>query len=109
MTDKLTVPTGLTRKGRTAAKAILAFLKERKADNTGGCRAFYTPDEWAERGETYGTESLLVVVHDGGDHAPYFNLDYCAYEAWEAMNAHLRKHGVYAEQCTCWYTAIYPI
>jgi len=63
----------------------------------------------AARGESYGRDSLLVVVHDGGEVAPYFNLDYCQHGSWEAMDAHLRKHGVYAESCTSWYTAIYPL
>jgi hypothetical protein len=107
--DDLAIPTDLAPKGRKAAEAILSLLREKAADDTGGCKAFYSPEEWAERGESYGTESLLVVVHDGGCHAPFFNLDYCMYGYWEAMSAHLRKHGVYAEQCTSWYTAIYPL
>jgi len=68
---------------------------------------FYTPEEWKERREQYGTDSLLVVCHDGGDHAPFFNLDYEAYARWEEMIAALRPLGVYSEQCTSWYSAIY--
>lgn len=108
MDTTLDIPEDLTGKGRKAAEAILAFLRERGDAFTGGCRVFYSPEEWADRGESYGRDSLLIVVHDGGNHAPYFNLDYCAYEAWEDMLAYLREHGVYAEQCTSWYTAIYP-
>lgn len=74
---------------------------------TGGCRAFYTGEEWRERGERYGQGALMIVVHDGGDHAPYFNWDYGAYPAMEKMNKTLEKVGVWAEQCTGWYTAIY--
>ena len=105
----LDIPKGLSPEGNRAARAIVEFLKTNDAAQTGGCRVFYAPDEWRERGEDYGLKALLIVVHDGGDHAPYFNLDYCAYVAWEEMNTNLKLHGVYAEQCTSWYTAIYAL
>ena len=47
------------------------------------------------------------MVHDGGDQARYFNLDYEQYEAHERMHAHLEQLGLYAEQCTGWYSAVY--
>jgi hypothetical protein len=103
----LDIPKGLSPEGKRAAEAIVAFLTENEATSTGGCRVFYTPEQWADRREAYGLKALLIVVHDGGDHAPYFNLDYCQYVAWEEMNTNLRLHGVYAEQCTGWYSAIY--
>lgn len=75
----------------------------------GGCKAFYTPDEWLDRGEDYGTHSKLIVCHDGGDLLPYFSYDGTDYGRNERMVEALEKLGYYAEQCTCWYTAIYPI
>ena len=68
---------------------------------------FKTPQEWAERGEDYGLKSVLVVLHDGGNQAPYLNLDYCAYKCHEKMAEALRDIGYYVEQCTCWYSAVY--
>lgn len=76
---------------------------------TGGCRPFYTPAEWRERGEVHGMRAALVVVHDGGDYAPFFNYDYRQYHRIEAMDAALREKGYYAEQLTGWYTGIYKI
>jgi len=102
------IPEGLSLLGRQAAVAILAHVtrKDPKASG-GGCRAFYTPEEWKERGEKYGTTSVLVICHDGGDMCPYFSLDY-GWEMAEGMNDVLRELGLYAEACTGWYTAIYP-
>lgn len=104
--DDLKVPEGLSDLGKKAAEAVLATTG---AESGGGCRAFYTPEEWAARGEKYGTGSVLVVVHDGGDLAPSFNMDHCAYESMERVRKALEPLGLYAEQCTSWYSAIYKI
>ena len=107
------IPKGLSRLGRRAAQTILRVMQEQAKEmgsefSTGGCKLFYSPKEWKDRGEEYGTESLLVVVHDGGDAAYWFNYDYMAYSMIDKMTKELQeKLNVYAEQCTCWYTAIY--
>ena len=93
------------------AESIIDLLKEvndREPDG-GGCKAFYTPEEWKEKGERYGTESALVLVHDGGDLAPFCNLDYQCYERHEALNQALDKIGYYFESCTHWYAAVYKV
>lgn len=92
------------------AKAIVEVIAEYTGAEPygGGCRAFYTPAEWEARGEKYGHRSALIVCHDGGDAAKFFNVDYECYEAFEAMDKALRGIGFYAEACTSWYTAIYP-
>ena len=73
----------------------------------GGCKAFYSPDEWKSRGELYGTDSLLIICHDGGDLACFFNYGYECKNYMEQMRLVLKKNGYYAESCTCWYTAIF--
>ena len=75
----------------------------------GGCKTFYTPDEWIDRDEQYGTESALIIVHDGGDLAPCFNHAYTSWDHMESVCETLDEIGYFAEQCTSWYTAIYPI
>jgi hypothetical protein len=105
------IPEDLCDLGLAAAQAILRRATEDgggEAD-TGGCRPFYSPEAWREREEEYGTDSLLVVVHDGGCFAPYFNLDYRCYDKYEDMQKMLKPLGLYAESCTCWYSAVYRI
>lgn len=98
----------LTANQKNIADAILAVARRYNPEaDGGGCKAFYTPDEWKARKEKYGTDSVLIVVHDGGDLAHYFNYDYQAYKSIEAMDKALDSLGFYAEPCTTWYTAIY--
>ena len=89
------------------AKVICKVLG--KDADGGGCRAFYTPEEWKARKEKYGCDSVLVLVHDGGDLAPLCNWDYGCYEMSERLRIALEKAGFYYDQCTCWYSAVYPI
>lgn len=106
----LTLPTTDARPAAIAA-TINAFLDKHDLAHTGGCRAYYTPAEWRDRGEEYGLKSILVIVHDGGDLSHVLN-GYTAESG--AIYAELlalveREHGVYFESCTCWYTAVYPV
>ena len=102
------IPSDLNPAGKKAAEAIVALMKaELENPSGGGQKAFYTPEEWAARGEAYGQGAVLIVVHDGGDQARYFNLDYEQYEAHDRMSRCLAKLDLHSEQCTCWYSAIY--
>jgi len=103
------IPAGLSEAGRDAAEAIVSYLLANDDLYSGGGTVFYTPAQWAERGEEYGLESELIVVHDGGSHAAYFNPDYEAYELYDGMNNELKRVGVYPEQQTGWYSAIYLV
>jgi hypothetical protein len=98
-----------TEAGRLATyieQELTSMLGGKPSD--GGCRTFYSPEEWRERGESYGRDSVLIVVHDGGDYAHAFNFDYGNWELRDQINAALAEAGYYAESCTSWYTAIYP-
>ena len=95
-------------KAAAAAVVVRSFLEKREATYTGGCRAFYSPREWAARCEQYGLNSVLVICHDGGSVGQFFSYDQEDYDAIEAMSEELRQHGLYAEQCTTWYSALYP-
>lgn len=102
------IPVELSEQGKSAAEAIVALMTAELANPSGGGgKAFYTPEEWSDRGEDYGQGAVLIVVHDGGDQARYFNLDYEQYGAFDRMNTRLGQLGLYAEQCTCWYSAVY--
>lgn len=108
--DALAIPEGIGPRGREAAETILRRLKQIDPDvYTGGCKTFYSPEEWAARGEKYGHASVLVVVYDGGEVRPHFSMDAEDYQLVDAMQAALAEHGLYAEECTCWYAAIYNV
>ena len=68
---------------------------------------FYSPERWRERGEEFGRNAELIIVHDGGDYAPLLNLGYCCYELFDKMIEEMDKTEYWTEQCTCWYTAVY--
>src|SRR5690606_36728965 len=101
------VPEKQTAKGRKASGAIFEFLREKRlVDQGGGCR-FYTAKEWRDRGESYGRDALLIETHDGVDHAAAVNFDYEAYALMEELRDKLDTVGVWVEQCTSWYSAVY--
>ena len=124
-TTDLDMPESLSAKGRRAYEIIVAYLKERGFSDNGGCTAFYAPTAWAAREESYGTKSHLVVVYDGGAIRPVFSMDAaydldCAiyqetgkqrkpYSLYEGMQDKLREAGLYFEECTRWYSAVYSI
>ena len=102
----LAIPDDLSEKGRLAAETIVKVLNAFSGNNTGGCETFFTPDAWKKRGEKYGGESELIIVHEGGA-APFFDYDYCQYHLIDRMTNELNKVGVYSECCTRWYSAVY--
>lgn len=105
--NDLEMPEGLSEQGHRAHAVIMRVLTEGESTHTGGCKAFYSPQEWAARGEEYGTHSHLVVVYDGGAHRKHFTLDEECYELTEEMQAALREAGLHFEECTTWYGAVY--
>lgn len=109
MSNDWPIPADLSDDGRKVAETILAFLTEKDLTYHGGGGKFYSPQQWRDRGEDYGTDSLLVITHDGGDHAGAFNIDYEQYQLIEQLRDRLVPLGVFSEQCTSWYSAVYPI
>lgn len=101
-------PAGLSEIGEKAYAAIVSVLQRYDATYTGGCTAFYSPKEWADRDEDYGRDSHLIVVYDGGSHRAAFEPE-CQEESvvHEAMTKALEEVGVYIEPCTGWYGAVY--
>lgn len=99
------MPEGLSELGQAAYHAIVGFLKKKKIPV--GSKVFYSPAEWTARGESYGTESELVVVYDGERCGDAFSYDRENYKLIEQMDALLKATGTFTEQCTSWYSAIY--
>lgn len=107
MKDDFRIPEYLSDEGRKVAEAIKDLLGPEASG--GGCRAFYTPEEWKARGEEYGCNSILILCHDGGDLAPYCNYDYGHWDMNSELNEALRSLGYFVEGCTSWYSAVYPL
>jgi hypothetical protein len=114
----LAMPEGLSARGAQAWEVIVQFLVANGLTYTGGCGAFMDPKEWRERGGEYGCESVLVVFHEGSEVGAAFSMDHCyergggrasSYAKLEAMQAELAKIGLFAEQCTRTYSAVYEI
>jgi|TARA_R110000751_G_scaffold75673_1_gene152340 hypothetical protein len=105
--NTLDIPTPLSRNGRKAAAIIKKYM-HKKGYSTGGSRTFYTPREWTDRGESYGCRSELVFVYDGGDLYSVMNHELGG-AGEQDLSQELAKAGLYHEQCTGWYSAIYKI
>lgn len=90
-----------------AAKTILAVMRKHGELYSGGCKCFYSAEEWEERGEPYGNGGVLVVCHDGGTQANFFAWEYECYDFIEEIRAALEPLGLYAEQGTSWHSTIY--
>jgi hypothetical protein len=103
----LETPDNISADAKKAIEIILTVLEKHDSLDTGGCKAFYSPQEWTERGEEYGTESELVICHDGGGLAPFCNYDYQCYSLIDEMTEALNEVGMYIENCTGWYSALY--
>ena len=113
--NNFAIPVGLCKEGVTAYNTISRHLNGFQGLDAMGSRCFYSPLEWANRGERYGLESLLVVVYDLNDLRTHFSMD-AAYEAKdttyaavESMTAALAESELFFEECTKWYSAIYLI
>ena len=111
LNDDWDIPVGVVGKGREAAEVIRAFVLEHELGFTGGCRVFADPAQWDEG---YGLKSLLVVVHEGTAADVCLNMDGAwerssSYDLFEELMERLRGVGVYMEQCTRCYSAVYEI
>lgn len=120
----LAAPAGLSDAGRRAHEIIVAYLRDHGCADVDG-PVFHAPAAWAKDHE-YGARSHLVVSYDGaGAIRPVFSMDAaydldCAhyrrtgasrapYALYEGMQERLRAAGLYFEECTGWYSAIYSI
>lgn len=78
--------------------------------------AFYTGQQWRDRGESYGQGAVAAVVHEGSVViAPLFSLDAYepwspshVYDPWERAQKIFNDHGLTCEQGTTWFSVIYP-
>lgn len=107
--DNWAVPTGLSRKARKLALAIVKLAKERNW--YAGQKVFWSPKQWKDKGEHYGLNAELVILHECGDHAPFFSLDHSSYtgsyKQYDEQVKFLSGYGFYSEGLYTWSSAIY--
>ena len=109
--EELSIPEDILQNVKNALLEIRDFAGSMwdRPPSTGGCKAFYSPQEWRDKGWEVGEKVLCVVCHDGGDLAPLFNLDYQDYKAFEKMDQIFRRRGIYAEAISSTHTHIHTI
>ena len=100
------IPTGLCRAARKGAEVIRKFALTHGLTHTGG-RVFYSPQEWAQRGEQHATRSLLVIVYDGASIRQALSFDGLDYAMMDKLLNHLDAPDIYTEEMTCWYAGLY--
>lgn len=103
------MPSNLSKEGKIAYKTIMEVMEDTFNIDTGGCTTFYSPKEWIDRKEDYGTKSELIIVYDGGTVGDFFNYENFNYDLINKMDQALKIVGLYTEQCTNWYSALYKI
>lgn len=94
--------------GFIACDIIRTFLVTHDLIYTGGCRAFYTPHEWQNRGEKGGAGAELIIAHDGGD-LSYLLREPKLHHLLSSLTDSLEKAGLYLEPINSWSTAVYRI
>jgi hypothetical protein len=117
MLDDFAMPDGLDEVGQRTHAAVVAFLESKHLTWTGGGCRFYSPIEWARRGELGADEALrsgklkLVLVHDGGDPCAVFNpLPHRdAEELLEEVTDQLESAGTFPELCYEWCTLFWEL
>lgn len=112
----------LNERQREIALTIIKAASSHPEDlSGGGCMAFHDPKEWDN---DYGQNSELIVCYDGGDLYYALSSDGCyaidyemkvrgseksGYEPMERVRVALEKLGLFMEECTGWYSAVYKI
>lgn len=105
--SELDIPEALSSDMRCIIRGLRYWLLNRGDAFTGGCKAFWTPDEWRDNGYGVNSKVECVIVHDGGSLAKYFNMDYMDYKAFDDMHRFLNLRGYWAEAQTSCVTFIY--
>lgn len=106
-TGNWATPDNISGDGHRAATIIRKFCENRGLDT--GDDVFHSPSKWSG---DYGKEGELIVIHECGSAKQALSLDGAydhgvSYEAYETLQARLRRAGMYLQQCTMWYSAVH--
>lgn len=103
-------PANLSDKGNKAYDIILKHIKQSGLDYTGGCRVFYSQEEWRARGEQYCLSAELIVVYEGSSIVELFDPEegYLS-DSYLAIDNDLADAGLYCELGTNWYAGVFKL
>lgn len=99
----------MSEEAATLARSIRDVLHTYNRAFAGGCKVFSSPESH-QKGEGLGDmpeNCVLVIIHDGGSHAGFFNECYEQPVLKKIMDDHLRELGYVAQRETSWYTYIF--
>lgn len=106
--ENFDIPNGLTDRGKAAAQVIIDFCKQHDLESDQ--EVFFDPHHWMG---AFGDNSLLIVTHANTDASRALSLDGAYernrrdYSLYDALYKQLASVGVYIEQCTKYYSAVY--
>lgn len=118
LTDPLGKPFGLTPAGELAYATILEVLTGNQVTGTNGRKVFYAPEQWAKTGSKVSLGAILIVVYEGSNLAPHFNIDVCSeryrmhppeirFETYEEMRKALKSKGFRFVDSLGYFSTVY--
>lgn len=108
LTNKNLDVSHLNDKQKSIVDIFVKVAKEFTGEVSAELKTFWTPEEWKDKGEDYGTESELVVCYDGLNSFSHIcDTMSGSISAHEKLQDELFKAGYFFEQCTNWYGAVY--
>jgi hypothetical protein len=92
--SELAIPDGIPENVKDFCRELRNSMRVRGEEGCGGCKAFYAPGEWVDPVDEH---VLLVVCHDGGAMASWFNLNYDQIKLYDSVDLMLRSRGLWRE------------
>jgi hypothetical protein len=103
--DEFSIPATISEEMQDLCRQIRQHVRHRGSFGLGGCNAFHDPRE--VRFASVGSKCVLVICHDGGALAPYFNPSYEDAESYQSIDYILRDRNLWREGINPAVTAIY--
>lgn len=108
--DDLAIPQDVPVEVQDFCRDLRNSMRALGEEGCGGCKAFYSPEEWTQvNGSPVSRAALLVIIHDGGNMAPRFNLDYEQYKLYDSIDPMLRPRGLWRDHMNSVESRIYRL
>jgi len=109
---KIELKSEVAGRAKEAYDKIVSILESEGCEGSG--LIVYSGEDWTARGERYGEDALIVIIHEEGDDCHYFSMDACyntgrGYDGYETMFAALRESDLMNEQINSWSSAVHDL